>query len=136
MRKNPETSIEAYERIMASGTRETTYRKIIQALQTIGEGNYEAIALAANETESRIWKRIKETRDMGLIIDTGKRVLTKSGSNSMVYALFTDAHKYSHIPKPERVSKSQTSAVDYANMIIAKSKAAKKPASLYQPELF
>lgn len=128
MRKNPETSMEAYHRIMASGTKETTYKKIIQALKVIGSGNYEAIATAACENESRIWKRLKECRDMGLIIDTGKRVLTKSGSNSMVYALFTDSDKYKDVP---RVEKQETiTAVDYANLLIARGK------SLVQKEMF
>ena len=36
---------------------ETTYKKILDALKKIGEGNYELIAAAANEKESRIWKR-------------------------------------------------------------------------------
>ncbi len=131
MRKNPETSLEAYQRIMHPGVRETTYKKIIQALKVIGEGNYEKIAAAAFEKESRIWKRLGELRNMGVIIDTGKRTLTKDNNNSMVYALFSDADKYADIPKPEGIKKDTTTAADYANMIIAK--AGKK---LVQKELF
>jgi len=123
MRKNPETSLQAYERITQK-VRDTTYKKIIEALKKIGEGNYEAISLAAGEKESRIWKRLGELRNMGVIIDTGKRTLTKDNNNSMVYAIFTDADKYKDVPKKERVEK--ITVVDYANVIIAKAKKIKK----------
>ncbi len=121
-RKNPETSLEAYERITKEGARETTYLKIIKALQKIGEGNYEAIAKAADEKESRIWKRLGEVRDMGIIFDTGKRTLTKDNNNSMVYALSNQKENYVNVKPPERIIKNQTSAADYACAIIAKGK--------------
>jgi DNA-binding Lrp family transcriptional regulator len=114
-----------------TGARETTYKKILVALKKIGEGNYEQIAAAANEDESRIWKRLGELRTDGIIIDTNKRVLTKNNNNSMVYAMFSDAAKYAGIPVPESFRKGQTSAADFANMIIAKSS---KP--LIQKKLF
>lgn len=117
MRKNPETSLQAYERITQQ-VRDTTYKKIIDALKKIGKGNYELIAAAAFEKESRIWKRLGELRNMGVIIDTGERTLTKDNNNSMVYALFSDAEKYKDIPKPERVE--SITAVDFANLLIAK----------------
>jgi DNA-binding Lrp family transcriptional regulator len=120
MRKNPETSLLAYERIMRPGAKETTYKKIINALMSIGTGNYEAIAKSCCTDESKVWKRLGEMRNMGLIIDTGLRVQTKNNNKSMVYALFTDKEKYKNIPKPERLPKNQATAVDYANLIIAK----------------
>lgn len=128
MRKNPETSMEAYQRIMMPGARECTYKKVLESLQRIGEGNYEAIAAACFEKESRIWKRLGEMRNMGLIVDTGKRTLTKDNNNSMVYALFTDADKYKDVPKVERQEK--ITSVDFANVLIARGK------SLVQKELF
>ena len=132
MRKNPNTSLEAYyNRIVDTGARETTYKKILDALKKIGEGNYELIAAAANEKESRIWKRIGELRKDGLVIDTGKRMQTKDNNASMVYALFMDAEKYKDVAKPEGFKKNQTTAADFANMIIAKNS---KP--LVQKELF
>lgn len=115
-RKNPETSIQAYNRIMSCDAKETAYKKIIQALEVIGEGNYEAIALQAKETESRIWKRLGECRSMGLIFDTGKRIVTKNGSNSMVYALFTQKEKHSQVPKPEKIPKGK-GIIDYSKAI-------------------
>lgn len=129
-RKNPETSMQAYERIMQEGARETTYRKIINSLETIGEGNYEKIAFQANERESRIWKRLCDLRNMGIIFDTGKRILTQSKCNSMVYALFPHKEKYVNVKPPERMVKHEISAADYACAILAKSK---KP---IQPRLF
>jgi len=128
MRKNPETSLQAYERITQQ-VRDTTYKKIIEALKKIGEGNYELIAAAAFEKESRIWKRLGELRNMGVIIDTGKRTLTKDNNNSMVYALWSDADKYKDAPKAERLEK--VTAVDYASKLIAMS-----GKRLVQPELF
>lgn len=115
-RKNPETSIEAYNRIMSCDAKESAYKKIIQALEVIGEGNYEAISTQAKETESRIWKRLGECRSMGLIFDTGKRVITKNGSNSMVYALFTQKEKYIQVPKPEKIPKGKGIS-DYSKAI-------------------
>lgn len=115
-RKNPETSIQAYTRIMNCDAKETAYKKIIQALEVIGEGNYEAIALQAKETESRIWKRLGEIRSMGLIFDTGKRITTKNGSNSMVYALFSEKEKYIQVPKLEKIPKGKGIS-DYSKAI-------------------
>lgn len=131
MPRNPETSLQAYERICQPGARETTYFKIIKALEKITEGNYEAIALAANEKESRIWKRIGELRTMGIIFDTGKRTLTKDNNNSMVYALFQNKGNYENIKAPERIEK--TTAADFASMLINSTAAGKK---LIQKQLF
>lgn len=123
MRKNPDTSLEAYyNRIVDTGARETTYKKILDALKKIGEGNYELIAAAANEKESRIWKRIGELRKDGLVIDTGKRMQTKDNNASMIYALFMDAEKYKDVAKPEKIQKDTITAVDWANKIIASTK--------------
>ena len=86
MSKVPQTSIDAYRGLDPARLRET-YRKIVDALTVIGEGNYEAIALQAQEKESRIWKRINEVVKLGLIHNTGKKVKTKDNGDSYVFAL-------------------------------------------------
>lgn len=131
MPRNPETSLQAYDRICRPGARETTYLKIIKALEKIVEGNYEAIAKQAEEKESRIWKRLGELRSMGIIIDTGKRTLTKDNNNSMVYSLFQNSGNYENIKAPERIEK--TTVADYASLLVNSTAAGKK---LIQAQMF
>jgi DNA-binding Lrp family transcriptional regulator len=74
------------------------YKKIVDALTVIGEGNYEAIAKQAGRPEEKIWKRLKESCDKGLIHNTGKTVMTKNNRMSYVFAIG---------PSPEPVKKRQ-----------------------------
>jgi predicted transcriptional regulator len=74
-RKNPSTSIDAYRSLDTESLRDI-YKKILWGLSQIGEGTYEDIALAIREKEQRVWKRLKEMSDMGLIYRTEKKTLS------------------------------------------------------------
>jgi len=130
-RTQSDTSRLSFEKIMAPGARDNHYRKIIAALQVIGDGTSWEISAQANIKPDQVWKRQHELVDAGIIFDTGLRRNSPDNNPAMVYSLVSNKEKYKDVPKPERVSKSDTTAADFANMLIAKNS---KP--LVQPELF
>lgn len=127
-RVQPITSKLAYEIIMREGAREGMYKKIITALEVIGEGSSYDIAKHLGVKPDKVWKRASELKKDEVIIDTGKMGLSPDGNAAIIYALEKDKSKYKDVPKVERQEKITT--VDYANVLIAKGK------KLVQPELF
>lgn len=103
--KIPQTSLDAYRGLDPGKLREM-YVKIVEALSVIKEGNYELIAAQAEEKESRIWKRLSEVRKLGLIHNTGKKIKTKDGCESYIYAIGPGTGNEK--PKKERVMKGKT----------------------------
>jgi predicted transcriptional regulator len=77
-RKNPETSIEAYQSLDPDSIRDI-YKRILWALSQINEGTYECISHALKEKDSKIWKRLKEMQDIGLIYRTENKKVLSSG---------------------------------------------------------
>jgi len=130
-RTQSDTSRLSFEKIMQPGVRETHYKKILVALAVIGNGTSWEIGDKAGMKPDQVWKRIPELIRSEILFDTGLRRNSPDGNKSMVYGFVKDKEKYADIVKPERVSKSDTTAADFANMIIAKNS---KP--LVQPELF
>lgn len=74
----PDTSKEAYRSLDPEKIRDI-YKRILWALSQIREGHYEDISIALKEKESRIWKRLKEMSDMGLIYRTENKKVLSSG---------------------------------------------------------
>lgn len=113
-RKNqPETSRAAFHSLDQARLA-GTYKKIVDALTVIGEGNYEAISRQAGEKEEKIWKRLKESCEKGLIHNTGKTVMTKNNRMSYVFAL---GPAPTTVKKKERVMKGK-SVADYSKAIL------------------
>lgn len=119
-RTQSDTSRLSFEKIMAPGARDNHYRKILTALKIIGNGTSWEIATQAEIKPDQVWKRQNELMKSELIADTGLRRNSPDGNPAIVYCLFSDKDKYADVPKPERVSKNDVTAVDFANMLIAK----------------
>lgn len=115
---------------MREGAREGMYKKIITALEVIGEGSSYDIAKHLGVKPDKVWKRASELKKDEVIIDTGKMGLSPDGNPAIIYALAKDMSKYSHIEKIAPIVKGMTTAADYANLLIARGK------SLVQKELF
>lgn len=114
-RKNPDTSLEAYHSLDPVKISEM-HKKIARAVKALGSGNYEAIALYLGVAESKVWKRLKEAQDAGLIFKTGETVLTKSNCKSYVYACVGEKVP-APVRKPEKSIKGK-SVSDYSRELI------------------
>jgi len=117
----PATSRAAFHSLDPERLR-ATYKKIYDALLVIGEGNYEAISRQANTPEEKIWKRMKDAVDKGLIHNTGKTVMTKNNRMSYVFALGPAPEI---VKKKERVMRGK-SVVDYSKAILNQPKPSKR----------
>lgn len=110
----PDTSREAFESLSKEHLSET-HKKIISALETIGEGTFEDIARHLNEEPSKIWRRCGELGKDGKIHRPGHKLPLKSGRNGFVWRLGSGDNK-------EKVyEKGIQSAADHAEKIIAHS---------------
>lgn len=85
-RKNPPTSTEAYKSIDPSTIRKM-YKDILGTLNIIETGTYEDIASFLEEKPERIWRRLSEMGEMGLIHRPGDRKLMSSGRYGMVWKI-------------------------------------------------
>ena len=130
-RTQSDTSRLAFDKIMAPGARNNHYRKILSALQVIENGTSWELATQAGMKPDQVWKRIPELIASEIVFDTGLRRNSPDGNKAMVYALVSEKEKYKDVPKPERVLKSDMTAADFANLLIAKNSKAK----FVQPEL-
>src|SRR5687768_17302738 len=99
-RKIPETSKEAYNSLQPDDIREM-YRKIMVALSAIGKGTFEDIAAKMKVERERVWKRLSEMQEMGLIYRPGSKKILKSGRNGFEWALTG-----THLPKTEAAEKA------------------------------
>ncbi len=133
MKGQSDTSKLSYEKIMQPGARENHYRKILTALDKIGDGTSWEIAEATEQPPElnikklkpdQVWKRISELIDDDVIFDTGIRRNSPDGNPAMVYALSSRREEYAHIEKPERIEKTTTA--DFANGLFAATAAGKK----------
>lgn len=128
-RKQSDTSVLSYEKIMAPGARESTYKKIILALEWIIDGTNYEIAVQARLKPEKVWKRTGKSElckpdenGVSVLVDTGLRRNSPDGNPCIVYTLYENKDKYAHIEKPIVVRKDEMTAVDYANKIIAGAK--------------
>lgn len=106
-RKNPQTSIDAYNSLDPENIRDI-YKRILWALSQIGEGHYEDISLAIKEKESRVWKRLKEMSDLGLIYRTENKKMLSSGCRGYTWkaTLKGSPTVQDHSRKIESISKT------------------------------
>jgi DNA-binding Lrp family transcriptional regulator len=85
-RNQPETSREAYASLQPDQIREI-YLQIKWALSQIGSGHFEDIAAALKLPKDRIWRRLKEMEDLGMIYRPGTKKVLSTGRNAMVWTL-------------------------------------------------
>lgn len=131
MRNNPDTSHEA-NRLMTKELREADHKKIIEALEFLGEGNYIDIANYLFWTDkNKVSRRLLEIVKLGKICITGKNKLTPSNRPSQIYRLLAEGETAPTITK-EHYLEGQTTAADYASKLIAASKDGK----LKQSQIF
>lgn len=83
-RKNPPTSTAAFKSLDPEKIRKM-YKDILSSLGALGSGTYEDIANDLHEKPERIWRRLSEMGDMGLIHRPGDRKLMSSGRYGMVW---------------------------------------------------
>lgn len=86
-RKNPpQTSLDAKASLDPTETAKI-YAAVIGALSVIGEGTMEEIAAFAKIEKSRIWKRLSEMHEAGMIYRPGNRRLLRSGRTGYTWML-------------------------------------------------
>lgn len=85
-RNNPETSNEAWRSITNEQLNDT-YKKIIFALNNIGEGTFEDIASFLKVDKTKIWKRMSELQRMEIVYRPGNKKVLKSGRNGYTWML-------------------------------------------------
>lgn len=113
-KKLPQTSIDAKKSLKQSELAKI-YVAIVLALSIIGEGTMEEIAAAAKIEKSRVWKRLSEMNEAGIIYRPGNRRPLKSGRTGYTWML-TDKSlpKTSHA---EKALKGKTVS-DYSRKLI------------------
>lgn len=85
-RKQPETSLEALRSLDPAQIRDI-YVSIKWALGQIGSGHFEDIAAALKLPKERVWRRLKEMEDLGIIYRPGTKKMLSTGRNGMVWVL-------------------------------------------------
>jgi hypothetical protein len=130
-RNNPETSIIA-DRMMTKSLRDADHKKIIDALEVLGEGNYIDISNYLFWTDkNKVSRRLLEIMKDGKICLTGKTKLTPSNRPSQVYRILKEGETPPTINK-EHYLEGVTSAADYASKLLAATKEGKlKQSSIF-----
>ena len=85
-KKLPETSLEAYRKLDPLRLTKT-YLQIQEALKVIKEGNFEMIANQIGIKPEKVWKRLSELENSGIIYKPGHKIPTSTGSNAYIYKL-------------------------------------------------
>ena len=126
----PDTSLEAYHSLTNEQLREM-YIKIKWALKSLGKANYEEIATFLNLPDrNMVSRRLKEMEGLEMIYKPGTKSLTTRKRNAYQYSIRTEE---TVVPQPEKFNPTETTAADFANLIIAKTKQGKlKQADLFE----
>lgn len=85
-KKMPQTSIDAKNSLEPDKIR-LMYRKILSALEVLGDCTYEELALNMEEKPERIWKRLSEMGRLNLIHRPGDRRIMSSGRQGFTWRL-------------------------------------------------
>lgn len=130
-----DTSKRANDKV--SPHKQTHKQKLIFAMERIEQGTSYQLAINARMTHAQAWKRCGELVKDGIFIDTKLRGVSPDGNPAIIYALKERESDFTNIPKPEYISKNETTAADYANLIIQAAQNQKKQVqAILQPELF
>lgn len=109
----PETSREAFHSLDPIQLAEI-YRKILWGLSQLGEATFEELAVAIKEPKERVWKRMSELRDKGLIYRPGNKRMLRS--NRMGYTWMLTKEGLPTTSKAEKALSGKTVA-DYSKSI-------------------
>lgn len=86
-KKQPETSKEANE-LKTFESKNKDYKKIISAYEVLGVGHYEDVAKFLGIKDFNVVsRRMKEMRDLGILVNTGVKKLTSRNRNAFVHCL-------------------------------------------------
>ena len=111
-RKSIQTSVDAFRSLDPAKINEI-HKKILAALEVIGSGTYEDLAVYLHLEPQRVWRRLSELSKANLIHRPGERKVMKSGRMGMVWALG---------PEPKTTKKKELvlsgkSVADYSRAI-------------------
>ena len=125
----PDTSLEAYRAVTNEQLRDI-YIRIKDALKVLGRANYDTIATHLNlPDKNMVSRRTKEMEGLEMIYKPGTKSLTSRKRNAYDYAI---RNENTVIPLPERFNNNELKAVDFANVLISKTKIGKlKQAALF-----
>lgn len=117
-RKIVETSLEAW-RSLTNEEISNTHAQILEALNVLGKGTFEDVAVYCKCSRDKIWKRMSELHRMELIYRNGEKKKLKSGRNGYVWmatgkALQKTTSKSTN-PNPTTVSNLKQVAMDFTN---------------------
>lgn len=115
-RNVPQTSKDAHASLKQTEIREM-YKRILEALRLIKEGHMEDIAAACKVKPEKVWKRLSEMNEMGLIYRPGNRKKLSSGCSGYTWRITSDEPAES---TTERFPKG-TAAHEHAKSIIKQS---------------
>ena len=114
-RKNPQTSLDAYNSLQPEQVREV-YTKIIEALKVLGTASTEQIADYTTLPHAKIHKRVSEMERLEMIYRPGNRVPTKAGRSAHVWCLRNNQPKV-ETEKSQKQLKGQKSIAEYSRSI-------------------
>ncbi len=134
-RNNPDTSLIA-DKLMTKELREDDWNKILEALDYFPNGAiYTDIATHIGWSDkNKVSRRMKEILDMdnSPIYLTGEKRNTPSNRPAMIYKKLLSGEQPPITPPKEHYMEGQTTAGDYASMLVAGSKEGK----LIQKDIF
>lgn len=117
-RNNPSTSIDAYKSLQPDQIREV-YKKILSALEVLGQASTEQIAEYLTMEHARVHKRVSEMQGLQMIYRPGHRVPTKSGRTAFVWCLCKAGEKVEKKTESQK-SLPGKSIVDHSRELIKK----------------
>lgn len=88
-RNVPQTSKDALASLKSEEIQEM-HRRILEALRLIKEGTWHDLAVAMKEKPERIWKRLSELKEKGLIYRPMTRKALPSGRTGFTWRLVGD----------------------------------------------
>lgn len=87
-RNNPDTSISAYKELKSSDQQKQHYKKILEALEKIGSGIYEKIAIVSGLEKHQVHRRLSEMERQLLVYKTKEKQPTSNNRKAYVYKIY------------------------------------------------
>lgn len=129
-KKQRDTYMLAFDKIMAPGARDNHFKKIVTSLDKIIKGTNYEVAADSGLKPDQVWKRMSELVLAGTVMDTGLRGLSPDGNKAIIWALTKNKELFKDVEKPVDYREPKTTAADYASLLINSSK------PLIQKEIF
>lgn len=113
-RNVPQTSKDAHASLKQEEIREM-YKRILEALRLIKEGSMEDIATCCKVKPEKVWKRLSEMANMGLIYRPGNRKVLASGCTGYTWRLVDEKEPVQSVAEK---AMSGESVADYSRKLI------------------